>query len=32
VTLCHGKAEILIAGEERGQEFEHEAAEHEVAS
>ena len=30
VTLCTTKAEMLIAADERGQEFEHEAAEHEV--
>ena len=30
VTLCRHRAEMLIAADERGQEFEHEAAEHEV--
>ena len=32
VDLIHHRAEMLIAEDERGQEFDHEAAEHEVAS
>ena len=32
VALCTTKAEMLIAADERGQEFTHEAAEHEVTA
>ena len=32
IALLHGKAEILIAADEKGQEFAHEAAEHEVTA
>ena len=32
ISLARGKAELLIGDEEKGQEFAHEAAEHEVAS
>ena len=32
VALCQGRAEMLIGEEERGQEFAHEAAEHEVTA
>jgi hypothetical protein len=31
-SLCHGKAELLIGAEDAGQEFTHEAAEHEVTA
>ena len=32
VSLCQTRAEMLIAADERGQEFAHEAAEHEVTA
>jgi hypothetical protein len=32
VSLANGKAELLIDEEEKGQEFPHEAAEHEVTA
>ena len=32
VSLANGKAELLIGAEQQGQEFTHEAAEHEVTA